>query len=414
LGRLRFGKSVSPVLLHKRLFRRVEENVMKSALILVAALLAGALPAFAQNSIGDAVLGLWSGAGDAPVQTVSGQIYGGTIDATVLNVDGDGATLGAIDQVPAFRISRGATALVFPAELDASRAAFNRWVDANAGAILAVLFPSSISESLTGRDAAQNHSQQFLLTTVLAATAARRAGGTSRATAGGLLEFERLSTPGQSGHAWQGLYQMEGIHTSIQGRVTQQRENLGTLRQTGTRSYTVAADYHPSLEIDAPLLVRVGLDARSGLLYSHGDTLDFGSIDLGGGVWSSVQKDFDKVRLAGAGLLQASKSLVPSGLVGDELRLLADAVNDRGLAWDLGYGMVGGYALSARTSLNGKFLQTVPIGTPAAEDRAAPWLVIGSLSYLVGGHTPVDVGYKLSKARGLSAHSVFVQGYFGW
>jgi hypothetical protein len=287
-------------------------------------------------------------------------------------------------------------------------------VDENAGAILALLFPSSISESLTGRDAAQNHSQQFLLTTALAATAARRAGGTSLARAGGLLEFERLETPGQTGYAWQGLYQMPGSHTSIQARMTKQNENVGALRQTATRSYTVAADYHPSIELDAPLLVRVGLDARSGLLYSHGDTLDFGSIDVGGGVWSSVQKDFDKVRLAGAGLLQASKSFVPSGLVGDELRLLADAVNDRGLAWDLGYGMVGGYALGSRTSLNGKFLQTVPIGSPGAEERAAPWLVIGSLSYVVGGHTPVDAGYKLSKARGLSAHSVFVQGYFGW
>jgi hypothetical protein len=392
----------------------VEENVMKSALILVAALLAGTLPAFAQNSVGDAVLGLWRGAGDAPVQSVRGQIYGGTIDATVLNVDGDGATLGAIDQVPAFRISRGATALVFPAELDPSRAAFNRWVDDNAGAILALLFPASISESLTGRDAAQNHSEQFLLTTALATTTDRRAGGTSRARAGGLLEFEQFDTQGQAGHAWQGLYQLRGGHTSIQGRVTDQHENLGTLNQTGTRSYLVAADYHPSIEIDAPLPVRVGLDARSGLLYSHGDTLDFGSIDLGGGVWSSVQKDFDRVRVVGAGLLQASKSLVPPGLVGDELRLLANAVNDRGLAWDLGYGVVGGYALTTRTSLNGKFLQTVPIGTPAVEDRAAPWLVIGSLSYLVGGHTPVDVGYKLSKARALSAHSLFVQGYFGW
>jgi len=32
----------------------------------------------------------------------------------------------------------------------------------------------------------------------------------------------------------------------------------------------------------------------------------------------------------------------------------------------------------------------------------------------MGGHTPVDVGYKLSRARGLDAHSVFVQGHFGF
>ena len=388
---------------------------MKVAVALVTALLAGTAPALAQNSIGDAVLALWNGAEDAPLQTLDGQVYGGTIAATVVNVDGRGSRLGADDLIPAFRISRGANALVFPGEVNASRGAFNDWVNQNASAIMAILFPSSVSESLTGRDTAQTHSQQFLLTTALAATSSQHGGGVRRATAGGLLEFEQFATPGQTGHAWQGLYQMEGIHTSIQGRVTQQHENLGLLRQTGTQSFTVAADYHPSRAIEAPGVdLRVGVDARSGLLYSHGDTLDFGSIDLGGGVWSSVKKDFDKIRIGAAGLLQGSKSVVPGGIVGDDLRFLADAVNSRGIAWDLGYGVVGGYALAARTTLNGKFLQTVPLGTPAAEDRPAPWLVIGSVSYLVGGHTPVDVGYKVSRARGLNAHSVFVQGYFGW
>jgi hypothetical protein len=387
---------------------------MKFAAALVGALLIGAAPAAAQNSIGDAVLALWDGAGDAAVQTVNGRLYGGTIQATVVNVDGVGPSLGTTDLIPAFRISRNGQMLEFPGGLDPSRAAFNRWVDDNAAAILALLFPASVSEGLTGRDAAQTYSQQFLLTTALDVSAGRRTGGVSRARAAGLVEFEQLDTPGQTGHAWQGLYRMEGIHTSIQGRMTQQHENVGALRQTATRTLAVAADYHPSIEIPAPVVVRVGVDARSGLLYSRGDTLDFGSIDLGGGVWSSVQKDFDKVRVVGAGLLQASKSIVPSGFASDELRMLIDAVNDRGLAWDFGYGLVGGYALSDRTSVNGKFLQTAPIGTPAAEERPSPWLVIGSLSYLVGGHTPVDVGYKLSKARGFSAHSIFVQGYFGF
>ena len=109
---------------------------MKSAAVLVSALLAGAAPASAQNSIGDAVLALWSGAGDAAVQTVNGQIYGGTIEATVLNIVSNGASLGAADQVAAFRISRSGTALVFPSGLDPSRAAFNQWVDDNAGSIL--------------------------------------------------------------------------------------------------------------------------------------------------------------------------------------------------------------------------------------------------------------------------------------
>ena len=386
---------------------------MKFAVAAVGALLIGAAPAAAQNSVGDAVLALWNGVADAPVQIVNGQIYGGTIQATVLNVDGVGASLGADDLIPAFRISRNDRFLEFPAD-DPSRAAFNRWVNDNAGAILALLFPSSLSESATGRDSAQTYSQQFLLTTALDISAVRRGNATVRGMAAGLFEFEQIDTPGQTGHAWQGLYRLEGIHMGIQGRVTEQHENLGMLRQTSTRSFSVGADYHPSIELDAPLPVRVGVNARYGVLYAHGDTLDFGSLDLGAGVWSSVQKDFDKVRIAGAGLLQGSKSLVPTGLIADEMRMIADAVNDRGVAWDLAYGVVGGYALTSRTSLNGKFLHTVPLGSPLAEGRAAPWLVIAGVSHLVGGHTPVDVGYKVSRARGLEAHSVFVQGHFGF
>ncbi len=194
---------------------------MKFAVVVVGALLIGAAPASAQNSIGDAVLALWNGVADAPVQTVNGRIYGGTIEATVVNVDGVGASLGANDLIPAFRISRNGRFLEFPAD-NPSRAAFNDWVNDNAGAILALLFPSSLSESVTGRDAAQTYSQQFLLTTALDITSVRRGNATGGGIAAGLLEFEQIETPGQTGHAWQGLYRLEGIHMAIQGRATQQ------------------------------------------------------------------------------------------------------------------------------------------------------------------------------------------------
>jgi hypothetical protein len=202
---------------------------MKVATTLVPVLLLSAAPALAQNSIGDAVLALWSGAGDAAVQTVDGRLFGASIQAVVRNNDGRGDRLGASDEVPAFRIARGSRELVFPGGADPSRDTFNRWVNDNAARILELVFPSSISESLTGRDTAQSHSEQFLLTTALAATSARRTGGVDRLAAGGLFEFEQLSTPGQTGHAWQGLYRLDGIHTSLQGRVTRQKENVGSV-----------------------------------------------------------------------------------------------------------------------------------------------------------------------------------------
>ena len=388
---------------------------MKSAVVLVAALLAGTAPAFAQNSVGDAVLALWSGAGDAAVQTVNGQIYGGTIEATVLNIDGNGTTLGANDLVPAFRISRNGTALVFPGRRPLARRVQpvgGRQRRRDSGAAL----PASISESVTGRDAAQTYSQQFLLTTALAITSARRAGGTSRARNRRAARVRAVRRAGPDRPRVAGALPTRRASTPPFKAASRSRTRTwaGCARPARVRT-RLRRDYHPSIEIDAPLLVRFGarrpLRACSTRTATRSTSARF---DLGGGVWSSVQKDFDKVRLVGAGLLQGSKSLVPSGLVGDEMRLLADAVNDRGVAWDLGYGMVGGYALTTRTSLNGKFLQTVPIGTPAAEDRPAPWLVIGACRISSAATRPWTSATSCRRLAASSAHSVFVQGYFGW
>jgi len=33
---------------------------------------------------------------------------------------------------------------------------------------------------------------------------------------------------------------------------------------------------------------------------------------------------------------------------------------------------------------------------------------------LIGGHTPIDFGYKVSKGGGLNAQSLFVQSNFRW
>ena len=39
---------------------------------------------------------------------------------------------------------------------------------------------------------------------------------------------------------------------------------------------------------------------------------------------------------------------------------------------------------------------------------------MGSVSYLVGGLTPVDVGYKVYTSGLMTSHSIFLQGYYGW
>jgi hypothetical protein len=232
-----------------------------------------------------------------------------------------------------------------------------------------------------------------------------------------LVEHEWFSAAGVTGNAWQGLYQLDSIPLSFHGRYARQEDFANT------KSVNVSADYHPSWSIRPALDWRVGLDARSGLFYSRSSSADpasgvspfnLGSLDVGGGVWTSTRKDFSRVRLSAATLFQGSKSYVPSSLAGDSLAFVADAMNSRPVSYDLAYGGLVGFLTSERTSVNGRFMETRAVIEDAQWSRPPARLAMASFAYLIGGVTPMDVGYKISTVGGITAHSVFLQGNFRW
>jgi len=173
----------------------------------------------------------------------------------------------------------------------------------------------------------------------------------------------------------------------------------------------IGADFHPAVALGHSA-VRVGLNGRGGLIFSSTSGVTFGSMDYGGGAWTSVVKDFSRVRIGAGSILEATKSYVPTSFAGD-MTFLADAINQRPLLFDFTYGGIAGLALSSRVSLNGKYLQTAPIHTDGL-DRTSTTLVMAGVSYLVKGVTPIDVGYKYSDGGGIRGHSIFLQGHFGF
>jgi hypothetical protein len=394
---------------------------LRRALILVAVILAAAAPARAQDSLGDAILALWNSVPDGTNRVVNAALFGAKVH---IIVDGGGRMLDPKklddnDTVTEFSITRGGQLLSFD-EHDRSGKNFKRWVKNHADALVhAYLFPTSISESVSGKDAAQNQAQQFLLNTAIAVAAARETGRQTRAGTGGLFEVENLSSSdtalgiSRSTLAFQGLYRIQGAHLSVTGRYSQQLEDTTERTpSTLTRSLSLATDFHPSVVINDSLDLRIGIDARSGVLITRASTLSFGSIDYGGGVWTSARKDFSRVRIGVGSLLQASKSYVPGSYGGEDLQMLATTINRSAIAWDVSYGGIAGYAITSQTSLNGKVLQTVPLQNVAL--RPATTIVMGSVSHLVGGLTPVDIGYKYSTSGGMRSNGVFIQGNYGW
>jgi hypothetical protein len=89
-------------------------------------------------------------------------------------------------------------------------------------------------------------------------------------------------------------------------------------------------------------------------------------------------------------------------------------MNSRPVSYDLAYGGLVGFLTSERTSVNGRFMETRAVIEDAQWSRPPARLAMASFAYLIGGVTPMDVGYKISTVGGITAHSVFLQGNFRW
>ena len=361
----------------------------------------------AQSGLSQAVLQLPSSTLGS-VRLVDGRLYAGSITATITDQDGDPGNFASNDTVRFAIGPRGQSATL---QFTGSQAAFEDWASDNADALLAVLFPAGLASSLLGRSAGELHGQQLLLTTALDTDEVRRTSQGGRSGVGGLIEFESLRRDGRrsgdSTWAWQGLYSLNRT-VSLQGRFAQQREGVTT------RATTFSADYHPYIEIDrSNIRWRVGGTARGGLLFSQSAAMDLGSLEFGGGGWVSAFKDLGRIRVGGGTLLQGSKSYVPGVFDGadDGLAFLAEAINNRGIQYDLTYGATAGVDTSDRTTAIVKFLQNRTLSS--RDERPDSWLMLAGLSYRLGLPS-VNFGYKLYSSSALRGHSVFAQGNFNW
>jgi len=368
--------------------------------------------ASAQSGLSQAVLAL-DNAPPGDVRNVGGNLFGAGVTARIIDGNRNGADFAGNDQIE-FLIARGAERLEFVSD-DHSRAAFEAWARANAPQLLRIIFPSSLSSATLGRDSTQLYSQQLLLSTILDIDLPREPGSPRRSTAGGLVEFEWFGpTDSQvegGGTAWQGMYAL-GKFVSVQGRYARQSQSLST------NAWAASVDYHPYREYEGPVVLRVGASARTGFLYSHSSSptqsangFDLGTIDVGGGGWASVRKDFNRFRVGGGSLLQAAKSVAPfSG--DDSLGIMATLINERGVSWNVAYGGTVAYDTTRSAAIIGKYLESRYVD--ANFDQPPLKLGLIGYSFALGPGTALDAGYKITSSGGVRSGAVFLQGNFGW
>jgi hypothetical protein len=370
----------------------------------------GATPVFAQSSrsFTDALFALKpSQDPDNPLITViSGRLFGGSIAARIRQADGRNDTFEGDDVMTEFLLSPTEGHRP-PVQCRGLRAEVEDCLKTNASAVLEILFPHGLSSGAAGVDVGQFQAQQMLVTSAFGAAFSSESGRLRRSEIGGLAEAEWFNDDnGLGGQAWQGFYRIKGGPVSIRGRYADMTQEQGVR----TKAFLASLALHPSFLLSDAAQWRAGIDLRTGLLYAKSPALDVGALDMGAGVWSSFAKDISRVRIGGGGALQASRNFVPSLFLPESLHYIAEAISDMPVAFDIAYGGLVGVLLSKRTSFNAKLLQTRALNAETGRPRTQ--VLLGSLSYLIGGHTPIDVGYKLSTGGGLTAHAVFLQGNY--
>ena len=381
----------------RRRFRLVWRGVLAAAVLLMVPVQAAAQAGRDVNGLGDAILQLDPVAISPTQQRIQDLLFNGRIDATISDDDGINTNFASSDII-AFAIAAVAGDAA-PLTFIGTRPAFDAWVDENAEGLLAILFPNSLTEGASGIDVAQSHSQQFLVSTALAA------GG--RGNIGGRIEYERFDVEETPGNAIQGLFRARAV--AVELRYAQLDDTIRT------RSTTVGVNAHPAwTKIVAATEWRVGADAYVSTMYSTSRAVDLGSLDYGGGGWASGAHTFPRARISFGGLLIGSKTYLPSALVDEEFRFVADVINERPLRWDLTYGGAAEVSVARQVVLGAKALQSRAVKSQFDAGRTSQLLLV-HLGYIVGGDSPLDFGYKFSSAGDrFKAHGLFMNANVQW
>jgi len=340
-------------------------------------------------------------------QDIAGQLYSGRVKATIMDHDDDPENFENEDTIDfLITAARGEESLAF----QGTRDEFDDFVEHYENTLLEILFPKSLAEGLTGKDAAQNHSQQLLLSRVFERRLRRR-------QVGGFMEYERFDIDDIDGHAFQGLIYIDRLASALEWRYS------GLDDDVGTRSWVVGLDIYPHYTVrSVPVKWSLGGDVFATFLYSRSDAFEngIGAMDFGGGVWSAVHRDFERVRIGTGIVLQASKTHIPSSLIseyaGSDLERFAETINDREVDLNLDYGVVLGILLADPLSLNVRIIENHSFTRTGGRDATSETTFLVTLSYLFYGLAPIDIGYKRAGVGldGITSNSFVLEGNYRW
>jgi len=398
--------------------------------ILSCVLAAGTREAAAQwpKSISDVVLALPSNVDGGTRTYDNARLFDGIVNATITSGDSVLDDFSANDQIrfqltprPGSTLTKAPAGPGFDSPLTLSKADFEAWATTNASDVLKVLFPSGIATAVSGRNTSTFYSQQLLLSTILDVSTSE---DQRRRPSAALFDTEWITLDNDRNGSNNSSWAMQGMYSFTPWMSVQAR--YGSLSRTlSTDSISAAFDFHPFIErgdYRDSVMVRVGGLGRGGFMYSStkpvtgalttASSIPLPVFDYSGGGWASVLHEFGPVLVGGGSLLQATRHQALEVGGGAFQKAFAGAINDRGVEYDLTVGGTAKAPITRRTSVLGSYAGT--FGLNSVIDESASHAFMGSVMYEVGPHATVNGGYKTTSLTGGRAHSLFVQGNFGW
>ena len=348
---------------------------------------------------------------DGSTQTLDSTLYAASVSMDLKDGDGNNANFSNADTMERLVISSIGGTLPFPA---GNQATINQFARDHTKEIITILFPSGIAANTIGQSENQLSSSLMFDEVVTPIKSPR---GSQRRQLknelSGRLEYDDLELNRSDGYSLATLlaYRRD-IANRFEVGVLVPYRFTALSDPSDTRSHFAQFDLFGTLiPYDQAVTVKVGADAFTSVLVSQSKAIDIiGDLTYGGGLFSSIEKDFTSFIVTfgvGFKISKTTLEFLPdsSDVLGDIIK----ALNNREVDQDLTYGVNVAIPYRENLMMNIGAHRTNSFASDISSDRNAQTKVRAVLQYKVSNAFELNGGYStVLEIKDFTTHMFFL------
>jgi hypothetical protein len=344
-------------------------------------------------------------------QTLDSTLFAASVSMDLKDGDGNNANFSNADTMERLVISSISGTLAFPA---GNQAAINQFAQDHTKEIIAILFPSGIAANTIGQSENQLSSSLMFDEVVTPIKSPR---GSQRRQLknelSGRLEYDDLELNRSDGYSLATLlaYRRD-IANRFEVGVLVPYRFTGLNDPSDTRSHFAQFDlFGTFIPYDRAVTIKVGADAFTSVLVSQSKAIDIiGDLTYGGGLFSSIEKDFTSfIVTLGVGFKVSKTTLEFLPDSSDVLGDIINTLNDREVDQDLAYGVNVAIPYRDNLMINIGAHRTNSFASDISSDRNTQTKVRAVLQYKVSNAFELNGGYStVLEIKDFTTHMFFL------